>query len=134
MTMPFNRTINLWQAKAANETVDYVGHEQAFPVQLFGQIRLSVEVTAFTGSLSFEWSADGSNWHTLPYVEGHSDTKLTLGVVDAQPSFVLETGGRIFIVPGGPLPWFRIVMTRTAGSITAVLQGFEHDNGYVGSR
>ena len=134
MSRPFALQQALWQARESSLTSTFDDGE-GFPVAFFGQLKLSVYLATFSGSITFQASADGSNWYDLPFVRTDTDAALTAGVVDApQPAFVLETGSKSYIVPGGPWPHVRVVMVRTDGAITGVLQGYEHDSGFIGSR
>ena len=135
MTLPFHRTIKVFTGATASETLSYLYADPNFPVENFGQIKLTLEFDEFTGSIDFEWSTNNSVWRRVPHMRVDTDAALTAGVIDTLEQFSGETEGRMFVVPGGPFPYFRIVMVRTSGTITAgLLQGFEHDTGYMGSR
>ena len=131
MSLPFSLTLPLWAARETSLTSSYIALVEAFPVAYFGQLKLTVYAAAFSGSIVFESSADGIHWFNVPSVRSDTDAALTAGLVDLQPTFATETGSRVLLVPGGPWPYFRVVMTRTEGAITGVLQGFQHDNGLV---
>ncbi len=131
MSLPFNKTLKLWSALEASETDSYIGDVETFPVARFGQLKLTLYAADFTGNLDFQSSADGTHWFNVPYFRSDTDAALTAGIVDATINMLVTAESRSYVVPGGPWPYFRIVMVRTAGSISATLQGYEHDSGIV---
>lgn len=132
MTQPYHRTTEVWNAKAASQTLTYLGADPNFPVENFGQIKLSLQLTTFSGTVDFQSSADNVNWFSIPYFRADNLVALVTGLLNAPSEFVLVDGGRVYVVPGGPWPYFRVVMTWSDGAIArGVLQGYEHDSGFV---
>ena len=127
MTRPYQTNVPIWDAKAASETLTYEAFKSgaALDPGLAGHIKLQFYFTGFTGTLDFQISPDGTNYHNVPYSRGDTAPIGTLSV--AQITLTTETGARIYVIPGGPWRYFRIVMTRSAGTITCWAEAYEHD-------
>ncbi len=91
-----------------------------------GQIKLSLKGSTFSGTIDLQVSADGTSWVNIPYFR--SDTAPLGSLNTDQISLVGSSETRSYVVPGGPFSHFRVVMVRTAGTITASLEGYEHDS------
>lgn len=124
MARPFTEVDEIWSAAAASATVTYPNAR--FSPHLVGQMKLMFILSAFSGTLDFQASADGSTWINIPYYQ--SDIAPVGSLATAQLSYTTSSVHDSYVVPGGPWKHFQIVMTRTAGTITAWLEAYEHES------
>ncbi len=115
-----------WNTLDESLTSTYSAEHQLFPTGFRGQIKLSLVGSTFSGTINLQVSADGTNWINIPYFR--SDTAPLGSLNTDQISLVGSSATQSYVVPGGPFNHFRVVMTRTAGTITASLEGYEHDS------
>lgn len=115
MAMPFSSTYPLFLAAAATANANLVDPGSASAIQL------SVTTTGFSGTLDIQGRLDPSDtFVNLQYVTLVAGS-LTPAV--AQLSYSTQTATTTYVAIA-PMPYMRIVMTRSAGTITMYGRGY----------
>ena len=106
----------VWSAKNATATVELseMAHLASKSIQ--------VNTAAFSGTLDFQGSLDGVNWINARYVELTGDG--VLSIVNDQLSYAADTSIKVYMLAEW-WPHVRLVMTRSAGTITVDAWGHE---------
>lgn len=90
--------------------------------QTASSVEVQLTLTGFSGTLSFDGSVDNTTWVALPF-KVLASAALTDG---ASPlTYTTSTTTPTYLVTM-PMPWMRLTMTRSAGTIAATARGFSN--------
>lgn len=114
MAMPYSETKKIFNAAAATA-------DATFKADAAASVQISITTAGFSGTLDFQGALDANGTYAnLPYMVMGSSQNLPSS---AQLSFTTETATTTFIVLA-PMPFMKVVMTRSAGTITAYSRVF----------
>ncbi len=118
MSIPFTHTQKVWDAQAVSATAELELIFRFCPTKI-----IEITLAAFSGTLDFQGKADpAGTYDNLKYQEIGLAAEPNPGI--AQLSFTTITARhRYLLIDHYPLT--QIVMTRTAGTITCVVWGFD---------
>lgn len=88
--------------------------------QLAAGVQITYQTAGFSGTLDFQGSLGGTTWYNLPYAIVGTGA---LASVVAQVSKTTDTANYHYLILM-PMPFMRVVMTRSAGTITMYARTF----------
>lgn len=119
MTLPYSRTFEVF-ASGTNATATVSLPEDSYGA---GQVGLQVVTAGFSGTINIQGRPHGSaTFVNVPYITLSSGSTNT---TTAQLSYTTQTATNSYIVVG-PMPVMRVVMTRSAGTLGAWGNYYEH--------
>ena len=116
MAIPYVVSEVVWKDKDASDT-----KELKSEFERVSSVQLEVSLTGFSGTLDIQGRlGEDIDWYNIPYARQDQASAGTGSV--SQITLTTETGIRRYALLGG-IRQVRIVMTRTAGTITLVAHG-----------
>lgn len=110
MAIPYSSPVQtVFNAAALTATVNLTAD-----TQLASSVMIQYITAGWTGTLDFQGSLDNVTWVNVPYVIVATGA---LASVVAQVSKTTNTANYLYILTM-PMPYMKVVMTRSAGSIT----------------